>query len=177
MRDLFIFFLMAATFSVEAGSLVDSYKMENDRYIFQLSYRCLDEHIKQKSNAIDPQTLLPVSVVSDAYVAMPFTLDVVIVGIQYIGNTLHHGAGMECYYDKFSGELLAFSSYNAEKRDSDKIAKTKNLMKSGYQYPMDDIDMMFGVKLNYDEFIKRVKGLSDEEKLALTKAVKGDGGI
>lgn len=172
MRAVFILFFITVAFFVNAEPLIESYRMENDRYIFQLTYRCLDEHVKRKSNAIDPKTSLPVSVVSDAYVALPFTLNVTVVGIQYIGNILDYGAGMHCYYDRQTGKLLAIASINSEDTDNDHVAETNGLMKPDYNYQLDDIDITFGIKLNYDEFIKRVKGLSDEEKLALTKAVK-----
>ena len=157
MKIIFVLFWVLISLSSRSESLVKSYAMESDRYLFEISYRCLSEHVKRNSNAIDPKTSLPVGLIASLNVSQPFTLNVVIVGFQYIGRTPHIGAGLKCYYDRQSGELLSISSYNSDLPSQDIIPDVTDLLKSSYEDRNDDVDKLFGIELDYDEFIWRVE--------------------
>lgn len=157
-----------------AEKLVDSYLMDNENYITDLIVRCVDRHVEEKSNSIDPHTQLPVSRLDKVIMGSPFTYPHVVVSFSSSldENVLERiGTTMGCAFDRFTGDLLDISSTHFLMPESNisYSIPTPKVAKRYEKYDGEDLtveDLYFGIRLDYDavlEMLKKANQSADSE--------------
>ena len=154
---------------VSSSPLIDEYKMPTDNYLFNLTYRCLNHHVINKSNAIDTQTSLPVTFIAEVNYSSAFTLSTEVINFSSKYGKFDEGANMRCIFSRETGDLLVASSNNSNHPNEDYLGNDNslNILRSSYKYNNNDDDLLFGIKLKYEEFIDRVSKLTEIEKSKL----------
>ncbi|POP52916.1 hypothetical protein [Zhongshania marina] len=155
--------LMAPLILVSVGlvhaktDLVSGYTLYSDEYLFSVAKKCLLEHQRANSNTIDKETGLPVPEIDTLGIGIPFVVNTVGVEFSSSKNAIHSVWSMSCSFDRYTSEIRSISSLNPSSSESDNVNYPHYDVPEEYKNEEKGEVLMFGVRLNYAEFVGRIK--------------------
>lgn len=154
--------LTALLISVSVGivhaktDLVSGYALYSDEYLLSVAKKCLLEHQGENSNTIDKETGLPVPEIDSLSIGIPFVVNAVGVEFSSSKNAIHRVWSMSCSFYRYTSEIRSISSSNPSSPERDNVNYPNYAVPEEYKNEENSEVLMFGLQLNYAEFIGRI---------------------